>query len=84
MEAWIIGGATVIAGLLGAVVQVAQRARRENNEAHDQNLTLLKSIDRRSERMDDKLDQHGEWIAGHAEWHRATDDPPDQKWKSAD
>lgn len=83
MEAFVIGGATIISGLLGLLGLVAQRARRENNTAHDQNMALLKSIDQRSQSMDHKLDEHGEWIAGHAEWHRAVD-PPDQKWKSAD
>ncbi len=83
MEALIIGGATIVSGLLGLVAQIAARARRENNRAHDHNLMVLQTIDRRTTKMDDKLDQHGEWIAGHDAWHGATD-PPDQKWKSRD
>lgn len=83
MEAFVIGGATIVAGLLGLVGSIAQRARRENNRAHDHNLMVLESIDRRTERMDDKLDAHGEWIAGHDAWHGAVD-PPDQRWKSRD
>jgi len=71
----IAAGATVttavIAGVFGIV---AQRVRRENNAAHEANSRVLDQIDRRTEMMDTKLDRHGEWIAGHQEWHRGRGD----------
>ena len=65
--------AAVVAGVFSMLVH---RARRENNAAHDENFRVLKSIDRRTEHMDHKLDEHGEWIAGHSAWHHGRGDNP--------
>jgi len=69
-------GAVVTAIVAGLFSVLVQRTRRENNTAHDANMRVLSSIDTRTERMDEKLDEHGEWIAGHSAWHKGRGDDP--------
>ena len=74
-------GAVTSASVIGLFSVVAHKMRRENSEAHgankwkmDENRRVLDSIDARTEKMDDKLDDHGEWIAGHKAWHKGRGD----------
>lgn len=74
----VTAGAAIIAAIIvGLFSVIAQRARRENNDAHDRNMLVLEAIDRRTDQMDVKLDLHGEQIAAHHGWHVGRgDDPP--------
>ncbi len=74
-------GAVTSASVIGVFSVVAHRMRRENTEAHnasryrmEENRRILDGIDQRTEKMDDKLDDHGEWIAGHRAWHKGRGD----------
>lgn len=66
--------AVTSAAVLGAFGVIAHRVRSENKDAHDSNRRVLDDIDRRTEKMDAKLDAHGEWIAGHKAWHKGRGD----------
>jgi hypothetical protein len=50
------------------------RIRKENGTAHDTNFSVLKSIDKRTESIDKKLDHTAERLAEHEGWHRGKGD----------
>jgi len=52
--------ATVLApgGLLALLIE---KTRRENNRDHDRNSKMLKSIDTKVDKIDQRLDHHIEW-----------------------
>jgi hypothetical protein len=58
--------AAVVTGLFAVLTSVM---RRENNEAHAENTVMLRSIDERTQRLDERTDAHGVWMARHADWH---------------
>lgn len=61
--------AIVVALIGGVVTLLVERMRRENKRDHDRGYSLLQSIDARTIAMDEKLDEHGKWIAAHdARW----------------
>ena len=67
-------GAVATAAVGGSFTVLAHRVRKENNATHESNRRVLDAIDRRTETMDAKLDQHGEAIAAHTAWHRGRGD----------
>ena len=67
-------GAIATATIGGTFTVMAHLVRKENNATHESNRRVLDSIDRRTEAMDAKLDQHGEEIAAHQAWHRGLGD----------
>lgn len=54
--------APVTAALIGAIVQVA-KLRRENTAQHADNKAVLERIDGKLDRLDTRLDDHGERLA---------------------
>lgn len=65
----IIGAsAIVVVALLTIAVEVL---RRQNTKQHNDNYSLLQSIDGTVKTIDQKVDVHGEWIAGHQATHEA-------------
>ena len=52
----------VVAVIMGPVVVVLQRLRKENTEQHDEGRTLLRLVA-------DKVDKVGSKIDGHIGWH---------------
>ena len=52
--------ATVLApgGMLAVLIE---RTRRENNRDHARNSEVLQSIDRKVDKIDERLDHHIEW-----------------------
>ena len=45
----------------GVIVVLLERTRRENNADHARNSNLLKRIDSKVDRIDERLDDHIEW-----------------------
>lgn len=62
-------GAVAAALVTGTFALIAASMRRENNEAHAENTVLLKSIDERTQRLDERTDGLMVWTARHADWH---------------
>ena len=62
-------GAVTAARVTGLFALIASTMRRENNESHAENTVLLRSIDERTQRLDERTDAHGVWMARHADWH---------------
>jgi hypothetical protein len=62
-------GAVAAALVTGTFAVIASTMRRENNQSHAENTVLLRSIDERTQRLDDRTDAHGVWMARHADWH---------------
>ena len=63
-------GGTVIAIVTGIFSFFTAKVRNSVNE----NYSLLKSIDHRTENIDRKLDQTSERLAAHEGWHRGHGD----------
>lgn len=57
---WLGVVATILApgGLLAILIE---RTRRENNRDHAKNSEILKRIDTKVDKIDDRLDKHIEW-----------------------
>ena len=57
---WLGVLATVLApgGMLAVLIE---RTRRENNRDHARNSEVLQSIDRKVDKIDERLDHHIEW-----------------------
>ena len=62
-------GAVTAALVTGLFALIASTMRRENNESHAENTVILRSIDERTQRLDERTDAHGIWMARHADWH---------------
>jgi len=62
-------GAVTAAIVTGAFTLLASAMRRENNQSHAENTVILRSIDERTQRLDERTDAHGVWMARHADWH---------------
>lgn len=45
----------------GLLVALIERTRRENNRDHARNSELLHSIDRKVDKIDDRINNHIEW-----------------------
>ena len=45
----------------GVLVTLIERTRRENNRDHDRNSSLLRNIDYKVDKIDNRLDKHIEW-----------------------
>lgn len=69
------GGITVaVIGLVGAWLERRHAGRmavleQKNDEQHARGYGLLESIDRRTQRIDEKVGRQAEWIARHEEMH---------------
>lgn len=76
LQSGIVEAVTAVtsAAVVGVFGVVAHKVRGENRDAHESNRRVLDEIDRRTEKMDDKLDNHGEWIAAHKAWHKGRGD----------
>lgn len=57
----VIGAAVAILGPGGIIVALIERTRRENNRDHAKNATLLHSIDRKVDKMDERITDHITW-----------------------
>jgi len=62
-------GAVIAAVVTGAFTLLASAMRKENTQAHSETTVLLRSIDERTQRLDERTDAHGIWMARHADWH---------------
>ena len=62
-------GAVTAALVSGGFTVLATAMRRENTQAHSETTVLLRSIDERTQRLDERTDAHGVWMARHADWH---------------
>jgi len=60
VELW-VGIAVAILAPGGILVTLIERTRRENNRDHAKNADLLKSIDGKVDKIDERLDHHIEW-----------------------
>lgn len=67
-------GGIVIAFITGFFALFSARMRKENGAAHDTNFSVLKSIDKRTEQIDRKLDSTAEKLASHEGWHKGRGD----------
>jgi hypothetical protein len=67
-------GAASVAFISGIFAMLTARIRKENGTAHDTNFSVLKSIDKRTESIDKKLDHTAERLAEHEGWHRGKGD----------
>ena len=57
---WLGVLATVI-GPGGIIVMLIERTRKENTRDHAENQNLLKKIDGKVDKIDERLDHHIEW-----------------------
>lgn len=60
MPAWL----TIVVSILapsGVIVTLIERTRRENNRDHARNSDLLMTIDRKVDKVGDRLDDHINW-----------------------
>ena len=62
-------GAVTAALVTGGFTVLATAMRREKTQAHSETTVLLRSIDERTQRLDERTDAHGVWMARHADWH---------------
>ena len=62
-------GAVTAAVVTGVFALIASTMRRENNHSHAENTLILRAIDQRTQRVDERTDAHGIWMARHADWH---------------
>ena len=56
--------ATLVVAVLapsGVIVTLIERTRRENNRDHARNSDLLQTIDRKVDKVGDRLDEHIGW-----------------------
>jgi hypothetical protein len=62
MPTWLVIVLAVLApgGIITALIE---KTRRENNRDHARNSTLLQSIDRKIDKVDERLHSHIEWHA---------------------
>ena len=67
-------GAVAAAAVTGTFALIAASMRRENNQAHAENTVLLRSIDERTQRLDERTDGLMVWTARHADWHTSKGD----------
>jgi len=49
----------------GVITVLIERTRRENNRDHASNAFLLRKIDHKVDRIDERLDDHIGWHAHH-------------------
>lgn len=55
--------AAFVAAVASIIVALLQRTRRENSADHMVVMDLLRSVGRKIDRVDDKIDRHVEWHA---------------------
>lgn len=60
MQSWMFIAAAILAPG-GVIVALIERTRRENNRDHVTSVSLLKTIDRKVDKLDDRLDNHINW-----------------------
>ena len=58
--------AALVTGLFAVLTSVM---RRENNQAHADNTVMLRSIDERTQRLDERTYEHGMLMTRHADLH---------------
>jgi hypothetical protein len=61
MSADWLGILALVVGPGGVLVVLIERTRRENNRDHARNSILLQNIDRKVDKIDERLDKHIEW-----------------------
>lgn len=64
MPAW-LGVVLAVLAPGGVITVLIERTRRENNRDHAKNSDLLRRIDGKVDRIDERLDSHIEWHAHH-------------------
>lgn len=64
MPTWLVIVLAVLAPG-GVITVLIERTRRENNRDHARNSDLLHRIDKKVDRIDERLDSHIEWHAHH-------------------
>jgi hypothetical protein len=69
-EEVLLGMLSVLGGVLAIGLELL---RRQNKAQHAKGYTLLESIDKRTQSIDEKTDRHGEWIAAHDAKHAERD-----------
>ena len=62
-------GAVTAAVVTGVFTLLASAMRKENTQAHSETSVLLRSIDERTQRLDERTDAHSVWMSRHADWH---------------
>lgn len=60
VELW-VGIAVAIIAPGGVLVTLIEKTRRENNRDHAKNAELLRNIDGKVDKIDERLDHHIEW-----------------------
>lgn len=60
LEGW-IGAAVAILGPGGVIVALIEKTRRENNRDHAKNAVLLQQIDKKVDKMDERITDHITW-----------------------
>lgn len=65
--------AIVLAALApgGVIVAFIERSRKQNNADHAKNAYLLSSIDKKVDKIDQRLDDHIEWHLGGEDVRRS-------------
>lgn len=53
--------AAFVAAVASVIVALLQRTRKENSNDHMVVMDLLRSVGRKIDRVDDKIDRHVEW-----------------------
>ena len=53
--------AAFVAAVASVIVALLQRSRKENSDDHMVVMDLLRSVGRKIDRVDDKIDRHVEW-----------------------
>ena len=53
--------AAFVAAVASVIVALLQRSRKENSNDHMVVMDLLRSVGRKIDRVDDKIDRHVEW-----------------------
>lgn len=53
--------AAFVAAVASVIVALLQRTRKENSDDHMVVMDLLRSVGRKIDRVDDKIDRHVEW-----------------------
>ena len=59
-----IVAAAFVAAVASVIVALLQRTRKENSADHMLVMDLLRSVGRKIDKVDDKIDRHVEWHIG--------------------